>query len=80
MKQDSIKSAQHHSNKSSQDHSHVSSQNSGGGGHLHHSIIQNDLKLGLGGMGVASNLGMMGGLVDNKTNQDILKAVGKVNS
>ncbi|XP_053680871.1 homeobox protein abdominal-A homolog [Anopheles nili] len=58
---------------------------SGGGGstgslgsHLHHPSIvaQNDLKLGLGGMGVGvgGNLSMMGGL-DNKTNQDILKAV-----
>ncbi|XP_058119261.1 homeobox protein abdominal-A homolog [Anopheles coustani] len=56
---------------------------SGGGGtgshgsHLHHPSIvsQNDLKLGLGGMGVGvgGNLSMMGGL-DNKTNQDILKA------
>uniref|UniRef100_A0A182SAJ1 Homeobox domain-containing protein n=1 Tax=Anopheles maculatus TaxID=74869 RepID=A0A182SAJ1_9DIPT len=48
------------------------------GSHLHHPSIvsQNDLKLGLGGMGVGvgGNLSMMGGL-DNKTNQDILKAV-----
>ncbi|XP_055587480.1 homeobox protein abdominal-A homolog isoform X2 [Uranotaenia lowii] len=48
------------------------------GSHLHHPSIvasQNDLKLGLGGMGVGvgGNLSMMGGL-DNKTNQDILKA------
>ncbi|XP_049277604.1 homeobox protein abdominal-A homolog isoform X7 [Anopheles funestus] len=53
------------------------------GSHLHHPSIvsQNDLKLGLGGMGVGvgGNLSMMGGL-DNKTNQDILKAVSKVNS
>jgi hypothetical protein len=51
--------------------------------HLHHpSLVQNDLKLGLGGMGMggglAGNLSMMGQL-DNK-NQDILKAVSKVSS
>lgn len=51
------------------------------GGHLHHSVVQNDLKLGLGmgGVGgVGSNLGMMSGL--DKTNQDLLKSVSKVNS
>jgi Antp family, other len=96
MKQDSIKSAQHQQqkqqhNSSNQDHSHITShsQHGGGhggslGGHLHHpSLVQNDLKLGLGGMGglggLGGPLGMMGGM-DNKTNQDILKAVSKVNS
>jgi hypothetical protein len=55
------------------------------GSHLHHpSLVQNDLKLGLGGMGgglgsgLSGNLGMMGQL-DNK-NQDILKAVSKVST
>ena len=78
-----------------QEHAIISSQNSHGGhhgghignhgvgglvgSHLHHpSLVQNDLKLGLGGMGMG-NLGMMGQL-DNKTNQDILKAVSKVSS
>jgi Antp family protein len=83
MKQESLKSAQHHSNKQSQqDHTIPSSnQSSGGlGGHLHHPAIvsNNELKLGLGGMG--GNLSMMGGHLDNKTSQDILKAVNKVNS
>lgn len=78
------KSAQH-SNKQmhqqdhhghSHSHSHIVNQNSGG--HLHHSVVQNDLKLGLGMGGVGSNLGMMSGL--DKTNQDLLKSVSKVNS
>lgn len=47
--------------------------------HLHHpSLVQNDLKLGLGGMGQLSSMGMMGQL-DNKQ-QDLLKAASKVNS
>lgn len=69
--QESLKSAQQHSNKlSHQDHS-IAAQNavggggggSGGlGGHHHHSIVQNDLKLGLGGMNVGGNqLGMENG-------------------
>lgn len=81
MKNQELKSAQQHSNKQSlQDHghshshSHIVNQNTG---HLHHSVVQNDLKLGLG-MGGVSNLGMMGGL--DKTNQDLLKSVSKVNS
>lgn len=66
---------------------HLGNHGVGGlvGSHLHHpSLVQNDLKLGLGGMGaglgsgLAGNLGMMGQL-DNK-NQDILKAVSKVSS
>lgn len=64
--QESLKSAQQHSNKlSHQDHS-IGVQNSAGsggggggggglGGHHHHSIVQNDLKLGLGGMNVGGN-------------------------
>ena len=77
--QESLKSAQHNNKHAHQDHSIVS-QNSGGNGHLHHSVVQNDLKLGLGGMGVGvgSNLGMMNSL--DKSNQDLLKAVSKVNS
>ena len=52
-----------------------------GNNHLHHSSLQNDLKMGLGGMGGlgSANLSMMGQL-DNKTNQDLLKAVSKVSS
>ncbi|CAH1730155.1 unnamed protein product [Chironomus riparius] len=65
---------------------HLGNHGVGGlvGSHLHHpSLVQNDLKLGLGGMGglgggLTGNLGMMGQL-DNK-NQDILKAVSKVSS
>lgn len=64
---------------------HLGNHGVGGlvGSHLHHpSLVQNDLKLGLGGMGLGSglagNLGMMGQL-DNK-NQDILKAVSKVST
>lgn len=78
MKQESLKSAQqHHSSKPSDHHPQHVSQNSGlvGANHLHHPSVQNDLKLGLGGM---SHLGM--GQFDNKSNQDILKAVSKVNS
>lgn len=88
MKHDSLKSAQqhHNSNKQSDHHTNVVTQQGviggvggGGGGHLHHPSVQNDLKLGLSGMGVGGHLGMMGQL-DNKTNQDLLKAVTKVNS
>lgn len=52
-----------------------------GNSHLHHPSLQNDLKMGLGGMGGlgSGNLSMMGQL-DNKTNQDLLKAVSKVSS
>lgn len=72
--QESLKSAQHNNKHSHQDHS---LQNSGNG-HLHHSVVQNDLKLGLGmGVGHGGNLGMMG---LDKSNHDILKAVSKVNS
>lgn len=75
MKNDSLKSAQqHHSQKQQQEQTIVGSQQtsgSGGGGgstslgsHLHHPSIvaQNDLKLGLGsmGVGVGGNLSMMG--------------------
>lgn len=68
-----MKSAQQHSKQ--QEHSIVTSQNSG---HLHHSVGQNDLKLGLGmGVGVGSNLGMMGTL---EKSHDLLKAVSKVNT
>jgi Antp family protein len=59
---------------------HLGNHGVGGlvGSHLHHpSLVQNELKLGLGGMGMG-NLGMMGPL-DNK-NQDLLKAVSKVSS
>lgn len=66
MKNQEIKSAQQqHSNKQSHhhdQHSHIVNQNSSG--HLHHSVVQNDLKLGLsmGGVGgIGSNLGMMTG-------------------
>lgn len=67
MKNQEIKSAQqqHSSNKQSHhhdQHSHIVNQNSSG--HLHHSVVQNDLKLGLsmGGVGgIGSNLGMMNG-------------------
>lgn len=79
MKAQELKSAQHNNKHSHahQDHPIVS-QNTGGNGHLHHSVVQNDLKLGLGmGVGVGSNLGMMSSL--DKSNQDILKAVSKVN-
>ncbi|XP_058811564.1 homeobox protein abdominal-A homolog isoform X1 [Topomyia yanbarensis] len=84
MKNESLKSAQQHHSQKQQEQTIVGSQQSSGGGsaslgsHLHHPSIvaQNDLKLGLGsmGVGVGGNLSMMGGL-DNKTNQDILKAV-----
>lgn len=65
---------------------HLGNHGVGGlvGSHMHHpSLVQNDLKLGLGGMSgglgsLGSNLGMMGQL-DNKQ-QDILKAVSKVSS
>ncbi|XP_055387983.1 homeobox protein abdominal-A [Condylostylus longicornis] len=78
MKAQEMKSAQHKVNQHHDHSSIVSSQNLGGS-HLHHSVVQNDLKLGLGmGVGVSSNLGMMGSL--DKTNHDILKAVSKVNS
>lgn len=61
---------------------HLGNHGVGGlvGSHLHHpSLVQNDLKLGLGGMG--GGLGAMGmmGQLDNK-NQDLLKAVSKVSS
>lgn len=49
----------------------------GGGHHVHQHPSQNELKLGLQGM--TSNLGMMGQMGD-KSNQDILKAVSKVNN
>lgn len=42
----------------------------------HHSVMPNDLKLNLG-MGVGSNLGMMGSL--EKANHELIKAVSKVN-
>lgn len=85
MKNQEIKSAQqqHNSNKQSShhhdQHSHIVNQNSGG--HLHHSVVQNDLKLGLsmsGVGGIGSNLGMMSGY--EKPNQDLLKSVSKINS
>lgn len=75
MKNDSLKSAQqHHSQKQQQEQTIVGSQQTSGGGggggstslgsHLHHPSIvaQNDLKLGLGsmGVGVGGNLSMMG--------------------
>lgn len=74
MKNDSLKSAQQHHNQKQQEHTVVSSQQTSGGGagggstslgsHLHHPSIvaQNDLKLGLGsmGVGVGGNLSMMG--------------------
>lgn len=77
-KQESLKSAQQ-SHKQQQDHPIVSSHSQNTGvGHLHHSVVQNDLKLGLGmGGGISNNLGMMGSL--EKTNQDLLKAVNKLN-
>ncbi|GAB0091022.1 Homeobox protein abdominal-A [Sergentomyia squamirostris] len=83
MKLKETHSSAQHNNKPPQEHPIVSSQNtgSGGGHHLHHhpSVVQNDLKLGLGmGMGVGGQLGMMGGL--DKNNQDLLKAVSKVNT
>lgn len=61
---------------------HIGNHGVGGlvGSHLHHpSLVQNDLKLGLGGMG--GGLGPMGmmGQLDNKQ-QDLLKAASKVNS
>lgn len=61
---------------------HIGNHNVGGlvGSHLHHpSLVQNDLKLGLGGMG--GGLGSMSMMqqLDNK-NQDLLKAVSKVSS
>ncbi|XP_063707528.1 homeobox protein abdominal-A homolog isoform X1 [Culicoides brevitarsis] len=77
MKQESLKSAQqHHNQHHKTDHqANLVSQHQGMS-HLHHPSVQNDLKLGLSGMG---HLGMMGQL-DNKTNQDIMKAVSKVSS
>lgn len=61
---------------------HLGNHGVGGlvGSHLHHpSLVQNDLKLGLGGMsGGLGSMGMMQQL-DNK-NQDLLKAVSKVSS
>lgn len=78
MKAQELKSAQHNNKPSHQQdhghshsHSHIVNQNTG---HLHHSVVQNDLKLGLG-MGVGGNLGMMSGL--DKSNQDLLKSVSK---
>lgn len=78
MKSQEMKSAQQQHSKQQQDHPIVPSQNVGS--HLHHSAVQNDLKLGLGmGVGgVGNNLGMMGNL--DKSNQDILKAVSKINT
>ncbi|XP_031619411.1 homeobox protein abdominal-A homolog isoform X2 [Contarinia nasturtii] len=84
IKNQEIKSAQqqHNSNKQSHhhdQHSHIVNQNSSG--HLHHSVVQNDLKLGLsmsGVGGIGSNLGMMTGF--DKPNQDLLKSVSKINS
>lgn len=76
--QESLKSAQHNNKHSHQDHPIVS-QNTGGSGHLHHSVVQNDLKLGLGGMNVGSNLGMMSSL-DKNNHHDILKGVGKIST
>lgn len=73
--QESLKSAQHNNKHSHQEHQ-IGSQNTAGSVHLHHSVVQNDLKLGLG-MGVGNNLGMMGIL--DKNNQDMMKAVGKIN-
>lgn len=75
MKNDSLKSAQqHHKQQQQQEQTIVGSQQTSGGGggggstslgsHLHHPSIvaQNDLKLGLGsmGVGVGGNLSMMG--------------------
>lgn len=78
MKQESLKSAQqHHNQHHKTDHQANLVAQHQGMSHLHHPSVQNDLKLGLSGMG--GHLGMMGQL-DNKTNQDILKAVSKVTS
>lgn len=74
MKNDSLKSAQQHHKQQQQEQTIVGSQQTSGGGggggstslgsHLHHPSIvaQNDLKLGLGsmGVGVGGNLSMMG--------------------
>lgn len=75
MKNESLKSAQQHHSQKQQEQTIVASQQSNGGGgggggstnlgsHLHHPSIvaQNDLKLGLGsmGVGVGGNLSMMG--------------------
>ena len=45
--------------------------------HQHPSVVQNELKLGLG---MTGNLGGMMGQMGDKSNQDILKAVSKVNN
>lgn len=78
---DPHKSAQNLHKPQDNSHGHI-----GGGGqsshpqtqHLsHHSVMPNDLKLNLG-MGVGSNLGMMGSM--DKVNHDLIKAVSsKVN-
>lgn len=52
-------------------------QNSGSNPHHVHNHPQNELKLGLG---MTSNLGGMMGNINDKSNQDILKAVSKVNN
>lgn len=87
---DSISSGQQHDNQGNKgshggsaehqivgNHAQNPGSNVGGGHHVHQHPSQNDLKLGLGGM--TSNLGMMGQMGD-KSNQDILKAVSKVNN
>lgn len=78
---ESLASGQHEIANKQQDHIVTPTQNSGSGHHPPlHSSVQNDLKLGLGGMGgVSGNLGMMSPM-NEKNNQDILKAVSKVNS
>lgn len=61
---------------------HIGNHAVGGlvGSHLHHpSLVQNDLKLGLGGMGGGLGSMSMMGQLDNKQ-QDLLKAVSKVSS
>lgn len=86
---DSLSSGQHDNQKGahggSADHQIVGANHpqnpgsnvSGHHGHQHPSV-QNELKLGLGGM--TSNLGGMMGQMGDKSNQDILKAVSKVNN
>lgn len=61
---------------------HIGNHGVGGlvGSHLHHpSLVQNDLKLGLGGMGGGLGSMSMMGQLENKQ-QELLKTVSKVSS
>lgn len=61
---------------------HLGNHGVGGlvGNHLHHpSLVQNDLKIGLGGMGGGLGSMSMMGQLENKQ-QELLKTVSKVSS